>query len=911
MSEAAAKPVVRSDIVFAEKDKALRDDVRRLGRLVGELVEEQGGEALFDLVEAARRAAIAHREGDASATGRLQELITELAPQTAADFVRAFSTYFQMVNTAEKVHRIRRRRAYLKDSKTPQPFGLLDTLARLKQQGVNRDELEQALQRVELQPVFTSLSTRVTRRTLLRKEHSVAKRLVQMLDPYLTPHELQAMLGQIRLEMTTGWQTEDHSDTPGLGDEAEHVLFYLTDVLYRVIPPFYESIETALVNVYDEDSRRIRVPVLVRFGSWIGGDMDGHPDVTGKSIRATLSRHRALVLDLYFKECAELAGHLSQSETRVAVSKGLRERIDFYASHFPKAAHSVPSRHRKMPYRVFLRLVAARLSATYDDTAFPYESADEFIEDIELIADSLRANRGQHAGLFALARLLRRIETFGFHMATLDIRQRADAHSRVIAEGLAEAEWDNFTSARATVRIKEALKRRESPHGSMSSEARRTLAVFQAVAHCRRKYGELAIGPYIVSRATGPEDVLSVLLLARWGHLGPKNQDVPLDIAPLFETMEGLENASEIMGRLLADERYRHHLKARGDRQIVMIGYADSHRDGSAISACWSMHKAEHELHDTARRFGIALTIFHGRGGTMSMAGGRIRDAIVASAEGQDPAPLRMTEAGERIGARYGLRGIAIRTLERTVSALLEVAAIPPAPDPRTSKWSALMQRISDASRDAYRRLIDPDGDFDAYFHAATPIDVIDDLNMVTDRELDEEDVSPYFSARRWEFAWVQNRCLLPAWYGFAHGVGAALEDHSEDEVREMFESWPFARVLIADIELSLAIADMQIASRYSVLAGPLHEKYFPRIRDEYDRSVALLLRLTRQTELLENSPTIRRTIVLRNPYVDPMSFLQADLLRRWRASGCKDEAILKALRASINGIAHGMQNTG
>ena len=221
------------------------------------------------------------------------------------------------------------------------------------------------------------------------------------------------------------------------------------------------------------------------------------------------------------------------------------------------------------------------------------------------------------------------------------------------------------------------------------------------------------------------------------------------------------------------------------------------------------------------------------------------------------------------------------------------------------------MQRISDASRDAYRRLIDPDGDFDAYFHAATPIDVIDDLNMVTDRERDEEDVSPYFSARRWEFAWVQNRCLLPAWYGFAHGVGAALEDHSEDEVREMFESWPFARVLIADIELSLAIADMQIASRYSVLAGRLHDKYFPRIRDEYDESVALLLRLTRQTELLENSPTIRRTIVLRNPYVDPMSFLQSDLLRRWRSSGCKDEAILKALRASINGIAHGMQNTG
>jgi phosphoenolpyruvate carboxylase len=911
MSEAAAKPIVRSDIVFAEKDKALRDDVRRLGKLVGELVEEQGGEALFDLVEAARRAAIAHREGDSEATGRLNDLIAELAPQTAGDFIRAFSTYFQMVNTAEKIHRIRRRRAYLNDSATPQPFGVLDTLIRLKQQGLARDEVERALERVELMPVFTSLSTRVTRRTLLRKEHSISKRLVQMLDPYLTPHELEAILGQIRLDMTTGWQTEDHSDTPGLGDEAEHVLFYLTDVLYRVIPPFYESIEAAFANVYDTDDRRVRLPVLVRFGSWVGGDMDGHPDVTGKSIRATLSRHRSLVLDLYFQECAELAHHLSQSETRVAVSDELRERIAFYSAHFPKAAHSVPSRHRKMPYRVFLRLVAARLNATYEDAAFPYESADELIEDIELIATSLRENRGQHAGLFALNRLLRRVETFGFHMATLDIRQRADVHSRVIAEGLAESEWDNFTSARATVRIKEALRRRESPGGSMSSEARRTLAVFQAIALCRRKYGERAIGPYIISRATGPEDVLSVLLLARWGHLGPKNQDVPLDIAPLFETLDDLDNAAEIMARLLADERYRHHLKARGDRQIVMIGYADSHRDGSAISAGWSMHKAERELREAAKRFGIALTIFHGRGGTISRAGRHIKDAIVASVEGQEPSPLRLTEAGEKIGAKYGLRGIAIRTLERKVSTLLEVAAVPAKPDPRTPGWSELMQQIADESRAAYRQLIDPSGDFDVYFRAATPIDVIDDLGMVTDRERDEEEVSPYFSARRWEFAWVQNRCLLPAWYGFAHGVEAVLARHAEDEIREMFECWPFARVMLADIELSLAIADMEIARRYSELAGSLHEKFFPGICREHEQSVELVLRLTRQRRLLEDSPTIRRTIRLRNPYVDPMSFLQADLLRRWRESGSRDGAVLNALRASINGIAHGMQNTG
>jgi len=910
MSEVAAKSVVRSDIEFEEKDKALRDDVRRLGRLVGELVEEQGGEALFDLVEAARRAAIAHREGDENAARELHSLIAELAPEAAGDFVRAFSTYFQMVNMAEKVHRIRRRRAYLNDATRAQPDSLLDRLERLQQRGISRDEIQQALDRVELMPVFTSHSTQVTRRTLLRKEHSIARSLVQMIDPYLTPQETDSILGQIRLDMTTGWQTEDHHVTRELGNETEHVLFFLTDVLYRVVPAFYEGIEAALASCYETDARPFRVPVLVRFGSWIGGDMDGHPDVTGKSIRATLHRHRSLVLDLYFKECQELARHLSQSESRVEVSAELRARIRLYSLHFPKATHAVPSRHRKMPYRVFLGLIAARLSATYDDGAFPYESSDEFLADIELIADSLRAHRGQHAGLFALNRLLRRIQTFGFHMATLDIRQRADVHSRVVAEGLVEPKWAEFTSARAIFRIKEALNRRESPSTTLSSEARRTLSVFQSIAHCRRKYGEQSIGPYIVSLATGPEDVLSVLLLARWGHLGPKNRDVPLDIAPLFETADDMLNAPDIMARLLEDDVYRSHIRARGDRQIVMIGYADSNY-GGAVAACFSVHQAQNALRETARRHGVALTIFHGRGGTMNRAGRRINDAIVAVSEGAAPTPLRMTEAGERISAKFGLRGIAIRTLEQTVGSLLDVVAVPPEPAAESAEWTRLMQSIADGSRRAYSRLIEESPDFDAYYRAATPIDVIDRLNLVSERGLAEGQVSAYVGARRWEFAWVQNRCLMPCWYGFASGVAHALESFDEEQLRHMFRAWPFARVLIADIELSLAKADIDIARRYSELAGELHSKFFPIIRDEYQQSIDFILRLTNRQMLLESSPAIMRAVRLRNPYVDPMSFLQVDLLRRWRESGSTDEAILTALHASINGIAHGMQNTG
>jgi phosphoenolpyruvate carboxylase len=352
------------------------------------------------------------------------------------------------------------------------------------------------------------------------------------MDPYLTPHELEATLGQIRQEMTTGWQTVDSLDEGiRLRDEAEHVLFFLTDVLYRMVPPLYESLESTLAAAIPERGG-VRVPMLVQFGTWVGGDMDGNPHVTAKSIRQTLARQRSLVLDLYYRECGELAGHLSQGSSRIGVSSELLHRTELYAGHFPEAAASLPARHRHMPYRAFLRLVAARLKATYDDHAFPYESPSEFVADLELIADSLRANKGRHAGLFAVRRLLRRARTFGFYIATVDIRQNALVHRRVIGEALQEPGWLAAGDDERTRRLEQALERRESPLGDLSSEGRRTLAVFQTIAHCRRKYGREAIGPYIVSMAHGPDDVLSVLLLARWGHLGTKGEAVPLEEVP-------------------------------------------------------------------------------------------------------------------------------------------------------------------------------------------------------------------------------------------------------------------------------------------------------------------------------------------------------------------------------------------
>jgi len=817
-----------------------------------------------------------------------------------------------MVNMAENVHRIRRRRAYLRDAKVAQPYGFDDICQRLKAQGVDGDEIERALATIRIEPVFTAHPMEVTRRTLLRKEHKIARRLIAMMDPYQTPNEFAAALGRIRLEMTTGWQTAERTDEGiRLRDEAEHVLFFFTDVIYRMVPPFYENLESALAATFEERGAPIRVPSLLKFGTWVGGDMDGNPHVTAKSIRQTLARQRSLVLDLYYRDCAELAGELSQTVDRVQVSDELLERSKQYGGHFPEAANSLHARHRQMPYRVFLRLVQARLQSTYDDDVYPYESPDEFVADLELIADSLRAHKGRHAGLFAVQRLLRRARAFGFHMATVDVRQNALVHRRVIGSAFQEPHWLALGEDERAQRLAAALERRESPVGALDLESRRTLAVFQAIAHCRRKYGRESIGPYIVSMAHGPDDVLSVLLLAKWGDLGPKGQPVPLDIAPLFETGEDVERAPKIMEKLLADPLYREHLRARGDQQIIMLGYSDSHRDGGIAAARWSLQKAEQALTAAMERHGIGLTIFHGRGSTVARGGVAQHEGLLAAPRGAVAGRLRMTEQGEDIHTKYGLRAIAIRSLEQTLSAVLLVTLRPPPAKPGEERWQSIMEEIADASRTAYQKLLSDPGDFMEYFRAATPIDVIERIGAKSERaeHLEEEEHDP--RAAPWIFAWGQSRCLLPSWYGVASGLKRAIELHGEEALVEMFEEWLFFRVLLSDVALALAKADLDIAAQYSRLAGERHERFFPSIRSEYRACVDLVLRLTRQRELLEASRTLRRAIRLRNPYVDPMSFLQVDLLARWREAGRPDDAVFRALMASINGIAHAMQSAG
>ncbi|MEQ1801050.1 MAG: phosphoenolpyruvate carboxylase [Gammaproteobacteria bacterium] len=903
----------RGDIHFAAKDAGLRKDVHDLGVIVGQLLEEQGGARLFGRVEEARRAAIDAREGDPAGVQRLEALVAALSPADSQDLIRAFSTYFLAVNLAETVHRIRRRRDYLREGKHRQPGGLEDTLFDLKDAGVSLDEVRNALAILHVEPVLTAHPTEPTRRTILRRQKDIVRRLIDMQNESLSPRELSADLENIRDDITAIWQTEEHpTEARTVAAEHEHVLFFLTDCIYRVLPVLYETAETAMEAVWGEASRSVELPVMVRMASWIGGDMVGRPEITARTIRDALARQRFLVLDLYHRECRELAEKLSQSNSRVGVSTALEERIRLYSGHFPNALGITPLRHRGMRYRVFMRLMMARLESTHSAGLYPFDSAEEFAGDLRLIVESLEANRGQHAGLFAVRRLLRRVETFGFHFMALDVRQEAGVNRRVIGRGLNEPAWLEQSPAYRLERLRRALATNESPAGELDNETRRAIGIFEAIAFCRRRYGKRSIGPYIISMAEGVDDVLSVLLLAQWGELRKRSGTVPLDIAPAFETIHGLEGAATLMRQLYAEPVYREHLTARRQKQTAMPGIADVNVDSDLTSARWVLLKAQRELLDSARADGVQLTLFHGRGGAIGAGGGKAHVDIRCAPAGGVEGGVRVIEQGELVANKYGVRAIALRTFDQALAAGVRSLVRPGRPPAAEGhpEWEDAMQAMAAASRAHYQGLVLESPGFAEYYRLATPADVIERMRLGTGMEAGlSGGLLAAAGTAPWVFAWTQSRNILPVWYGFGTGLASALARFGEPTLQTMHDGWYFFRTMVADVETALAKSDLAIAARYSALGGELHERFFQRIRDEFERTTAAVLRVKQQSVLLERDNTLRRSIRLRNPYVDPMSVLQVELLRRWRETGNED--LFNALVASVNGIARGLQDSG
>ncbi|GAC1453521.1 MAG: phosphoenolpyruvate carboxylase [Steroidobacteraceae bacterium] len=907
----------RSDIHFPPKHAPLRDDVHALGSLVGEILREQGGEQLFELVELDRVAAIESRGGSSAARAALAASVRGRPPALARDLVRAFSTWFLVVNVAEKVHRIRRRREYfLKDSQRPQPGGVEDALAALKARGLSQAEVLELIGGLSIEPVFAPHSTEASRRTLLRKQQRIAQRLLERLDPSLTPHEARSAWNNIRMELTAAWQTEElPRERLTVADEREQILFYLTEILYRVVPAFYEEIALALEKVYGTRADAARVPPILHLGTWAGGDMDGNPDVHAKSIREALARQHQVIVNSYFAECQELAQRLSQSASRVPCSAEIVKRVAEYMRLLPGARAITPARHDRMPYRVLLAQIGERLRHGYEGRASGYENARQFRDDIALIAVSLKANKGVNAGLFYVERLLRRIDTFGFHLAALDVRQHAGILHQVIAQGFDDPQWLGRGSRERRDLLAQALDKDRGPTVELDALGRRMLAVFDAIMQGRHRYGAEAIGYFIVSGASGADDVLAALLLARWASAYDKRSgEVALDIAPQFETAAALGACGSIMQELLTDPLYRRHLAAHGRRQCVLIGYSDSNKETGACASRVAIHQAQGDLARVLAAAGEQHVLFHARGGSVARGGGRIEAIVNAAPAGAVNGVLRIREQGATVKQGYGLRPIAMRTLERAFNALaLTTAALRQGalqPDsPEQQQIGALLARESGA---AYRRLVQEEPRFYDYFEAVTPIDVIERM------QIGARSVHRAANAGiagllpvPWVFAWSQSRHMLPGWYGAGAGLATVVETFGLPRVRAASAAWFFLRNLIDDIETMLARADLDIAHYYDALAPAALVHFADRIRAEHRLACAQVLAIKDSRELLDSDPTLQRSIRLRNPYVDPMNLMQVDLLQRWRAGGRQDRDLFEALLASVGGIAQGLQSTG
>ena len=912
MTDTSDEPLRAVD--FAPTDALLREDVKILGALVGEILAEQRGPGFLDAVERLRRAAIRRRESDRPIAA-LADALADIDLEQASDLVRAFATYFQAVNLAERVHRIRRRRDYERSGAAAQPGGLRDVLLALAHEGVGAGELAELLPRLRIEPVFTAHPTEAVRRALLEKERQIVGCLVADIDRGRTPPERRADRERIRLALTASWQTaEAPAAKPSVADEFEHVGFYLSDVLYRVLPVFYEMFEEALREAYGDTPA---LPDVLGFGTWVGGDMDGNPNVGADTIAATLAGQRALVLRAYRRELDSLGELLSQSDTRVGIDEAVLARVEDYRYLLPKAAAALKPRHADMPYRNLLSLMSARLQATVDESVHGYPDVAAFLADIVAIEDSLNANQGGHAGGFAVRRLRRRAECFGFHLASLDLRQDSATHDAALAAVLGDADWEGRAPAERARRLHALLDGSAPPRSDGNGAARASLDVFRAVARLRPRYGERAFGPYIVSMSRSAADALAVLALARTAGCVDAAGRVPLDVAPLFETVDDLDAAADTLRALFADPVYRAHLDARGGRQVVMLGYSDSAKDGGMLASRWALQQTQVALTALAHDSGVRIAFFHGRGGSISRGGGKTERAVIAAPRGSVDGFLRLTEQGEVIHRKYGIRAIALRNLEQTTGAVLRATLRPRPPEPREAGWRAIASELAAEARARYRALVHEDALFPAYFRAATPIDVIERLRIGSRpaKRAGSGDIGS-LRAIPWVFAWSQNRAGLTAWYGVGGALERALAEHGRDTLAEMARDWPFFTSLIDDLEMVLAKSDPAIFERYSLLAaglpeGDLHARFHPGIAAEFQRTREAVLAIKGSRELLVGDHRLRQSIRLRNPYVDPISLLQVDLLARWRAAGRPDDALQQALVATVNGIAAGVQNTG
>ncbi|MBA3995111.1 MAG: phosphoenolpyruvate carboxylase [Cyanobacteria bacterium DS2.3.42] len=934
MSSSSASKVKTDD-----RDRPLREDVRLLGSLLGDTIRRFEGDKLFDVVERFRQLSKSvHSEPTPELKKELFDLVESLDAETAGKVIKAFLTYFDLINIAEQNHRVRRRTQREHESNDkPEPDSLTAVFHRMENSNEGKEKLQSVISQLDVQVVFTAHPTEITRRTVLIKQLELARLLKRRDHPPLSRREAKAVSDDLLKVIESLWLT-DHVIyfKPQVMDEVRYGLYHFENVVIRAILDVHHDL-VAEMDKLDGQTKwcSLQSRRFITFGSWIGGDRDGNPFVTPEVTVKTMNYQRSLVLKHYLKEMEILFNDLSHSHNWLTLSDEFYASIEQDRLLFPELDERYRDRYRLEEVRQKLLFMQEKLrrALTYETESGAYQHHLEFRHDLEIIYSSLEG-LGCEASLTSLRKMLYAIDIFGFHLAKLDIRQHSERHldaldeisrSLKLIEGgyrsLSEDEKVSFLNSEI-----ENLRPLIPAHPQFSEPTNQTIEVFRTMVALQDKFGIPAIDTYIVSMTQSKSDLLAILLFAKEAGLyAAPNSDRTISVVPLFETIEDLQNAPKLFQSLLQVSSYKKYIEHRNNVQEVMIGYSDSGKNGGIVAANWELYKAQRQLVEFASKEGIQLRLFHGRGGTIGRGGGPTHRAILAQPEGTVDHRIKLTEQGEVIAAKYAMNDIAVRNFDRLAAAVIEASLA--SPDVQSEllykQRVPLLESLSQKSFTVYRDLVYGSKDFIEFFNQTTPLPEIGELRMGSRparRKSGSQSIDD-LRAIPWVFAWTQSRYMLPGWYGFGsafqqvtQGDPAALET-----MRTMYCDWPFFTGLVKKIETALAVADLQIARYYAdnlVQSQDLKNEYFSRIEQEFKWTREAILSISKQSELLDNTLYLRKSIELRNPYVDPLSYLQVQFLKKVRGTGeqcdaLERQSLLDYVLMSINGVASGLQSTG
>ena len=911
------------------KEEPLRNDIRLLGRILGDTVREQEGEAVFDIIERVRQTAVRFaRDGDPAARAELAGLLDPLPRDTTQAVVRAFSYFLQLANIAEDEHHIRRRRAHDLAGSPPREGSLVFALDALASAAVSPEAIADFFAHAVVAPVLTAHPTEVQRQSLIRNHRDVSRLLDQRERLQMTPDEEADNDLALANAILTLWQSRMPRPVRlKVLDEVKNGITYFKETFFTELPRLYIQATQQLQKRYPE--KVWALPPFFRVGSWIGGDRDGNPFVTAEILREALRLQSSAALSHYLDEVHELGGELPLSDLLVKVTPELLALAEHSTDHSPQRSDE--------PYRRALSGIYARLAATARvldhfepvrheiGSAAPYETPDALRADLKVLNNSLKLNGSASLAGGRLRRLLRGVQVFGFHLAPIDLRQNSEVHARSVAELLAGAgrcpDYEGLSEAeRIKLLVEEISTPRPlySPYLNYSEETRGELAIFFAARELRQRYGAAALPNCIISKTDGVSDLLELaLLLKESGLLLPgATPRLDVNIIPLFETIEDLQKSAATMAGIFKLPAYRELIAGRGNEHEVMLGYSDSNKDGGFLTSGWELYKAEIELASVFAEHGVRLRLFHGRGGSVGRGGGPTYHAILAQPAGAVAGQIRLTEQGEVISTKYGNADTGRRNLEVLLAATLEASLtdhenkVEPA-----ERFHAVMDELSLRAFTAYRGLVYETPGFTTYFRQSTVVSEIASLNIGSrpaSRKASEriEDLR----AIPWVFSWAQCRLMLPGWYGFGTAVDGYLAGNPDGlaTLRRMVKSWPFFQSLLSNMDMVLAKTDLAIASRYAELVADaeLRQCIFERIKAEWALTRQHLLAILEQEDFLADNPMLKRSLQLRSPYMDPLNHLQVELLKRHRA-GDTDERVARGIHLTINGVASGLRNSG